>query len=176
MDKNIKDVKIKVETNAFVSVIGNAEEVITFNKMGDKIVNFQLKVNDLQGIAKVKVGVENTLGHSAYHEIELDVRNPNPYETRISEGVIESNNSWSGSYELHGTPGSNSVKVEVSSLPSLNIENQLRYLIRYPHGCVEQTTSAAFPQLFLSEIIDLNDFQKQSISNHINEAIQRLSG
>ena len=176
MDKNIKDVKIKVETNEFVSVIGNAEEVITFNKMGDKIVNFQLKVNDLQGIAKVKVRVENTLGHSAYHEIELDVRNPNPYETRISDGVIESNNSWNGSYELHGTPGSNSVKVEVTNLPSLNIENQLRYLIRYPHGCVEQTTSAAFPQLFLSEIIDLNDFQKQSISNHINEAIQRLSG
>lgn len=175
MDKNISNVKVKVETNDLMSINGEKEEAIVFNKAGDKIVNFQISVGDRQGIGKVRVTAESPLGHSAYHEIEIDVRNPNPFETRTSETVIAGNTTWDGRYDLHGTPGTNTVKVEVSSIPSLNIENQLHYLIHYPHGCVEQTTSAAFPQLYLSDVIELSDYQKNAASNYINEAIKKLT-
>jgi hypothetical protein len=174
MDKNIKEVKIRVETNDLISVIGSNEDIITFSKVGDKMVNFQIKVNNIQGVGKVKVKVENSQGHMAYHDIELDVRNPNPFETREVDATLEGEKTWNGQYELHGTPGTNTVKVEVSSLPSLNLENQLRYLLQYPHGCVEQTTSGAFPQLFLSSIIDLTDNQKQTANVNIQSAIKRL--
>ena len=39
--------------------------------------------------------------------------------------------------------------IEVSPLPSFNLSRHLNYLIQYPHGCVEQTTSTAFPQLYV---------------------------
>jgi uncharacterized protein YfaS (alpha-2-macroglobulin family) len=40
-------------------------------------------------------------------------------------------------------------------LPDLNLLGSLDYLIRYPHGCLEQTTSRVFPLLYLKDIGEL---------------------
>jgi len=50
----------------------------------------------------------------------------------------------------------------------------LEYLIQYPHGCVEQTTSSVFPQLFLADIFDITFDKKQEIQKNIEAAIIRL--
>jgi len=50
----------------------------------------------------------------------------------------------------------------------------MEYLIRYPHGCIEQTTSGAFPQLFLDDVFDITFDKKQQIEKHVKAAIQRL--
>ena len=34
--------------------------------------------------------------------------------------------------------------IEISSIPSMNLQKRLDYLIDYPHGCIEQTTSSVF--------------------------------
>jgi uncharacterized protein YfaS (alpha-2-macroglobulin family) len=46
--------------------------------------------------------------------------------------------------------------------------------MQYPHGCVEQTTSAVFPQLFLDRIMELNGEQKRQIQNNVSAGINRL--
>jgi uncharacterized protein YfaS (alpha-2-macroglobulin family) len=67
-----------------------------------------------------------------------------------------------------------SVNLEVSSVPPINLSKQLDYLITYPHGCVEQVTSAAFPQLYVDIIAPLTDKQKQETERNIKAAITRL--
>ena len=47
--------------------------------------------------------------------------------------------------------------------PDFDLEKNLLYLIHYPYGCIEQTTSSAFPQLFLSSLADLSSDQKSRI-------------
>ena len=37
----------------------------------------------------------------------------------------------------------------VLALPPFNLQKRLQFLIQYPHGCLEQTLSTAFPQLYL---------------------------
>jgi uncharacterized protein YfaS (alpha-2-macroglobulin family) len=49
-------------------------------------------------------------------------------------------------------------------------------LIDYPHGCVEQTTSAAFPQLYLGQLLDLSPRQKAASERNIKATIARLNG
>ncbi|MBN1819855.1 MAG: hypothetical protein JW833_04030, partial [Prolixibacteraceae bacterium] len=44
----------------------------------------------------------------------------------------------------------------------------------YPHGCIEQTTSAVFPQLFLDKLNDMDAAQKQDVQDNIKYALQRL--
>ncbi|MEM9391434.1 MAG: hypothetical protein AAGA02_13225, partial [Bacteroidota bacterium] len=63
---------------------------------------------------------------------------------------------------------------EVSSLPPLNLEDRIDYLIRYPHGCIEQTTSAAFPQLHLDKVLDLSQDRKIEIEDNIRKAIEKI--
>ena len=57
----------------------------------------------------------------------------------------------------------------------MDFTKRLAYLIRYPHGCVEQTTSSVFPQLFLADIFDLNSKKKKEIQSNIENGINRLS-
>jgi uncharacterized protein YfaS (alpha-2-macroglobulin family) len=73
-----------------------------------------------------------------------------------------------------GITGTNSAVLEVSTIPPINLGYRLRYLIEYPHGCIEQTTSAAFPQLYLDVVKNLSDAEKTRTKYNITKAIERL--
>ncbi|MEM1124113.1 MAG: hypothetical protein AAGJ18_26990, partial [Bacteroidota bacterium] len=51
---------------------------------------------------------------------------------------------------------------------------RLNYLIRYPHGCIEQTTSSGFPQLFVAKLMKIEAEDKQRINRNITATIERL--
>ena len=48
-------------------------------------------------------------------------------------------------------------------------------MIRYPHGCVEQTTSSVFPQVHLGKLQRLNGIQRKEIEKNIKAGIIRLT-
>jgi uncharacterized protein YfaS (alpha-2-macroglobulin family) len=56
----------------------------------------------------------------------------------------------------------------------LNLNHRLYWLIHYPYGCIEQTVSAAFPQLYLKEFLKQTTGDEDIIDQHINAAIDRL--
>jgi hypothetical protein len=68
------------------------------------------------------------------------------------------------------------VLLELTPLPPLNLERHLRYLIRYPHGCVEQVTSAVFPQLYLPSLVRLEPGAREAIERNVEQGIERLRG
>jgi uncharacterized protein YfaS (alpha-2-macroglobulin family) len=112
----------------------------------------------------------------ATYDVELEVRNPNPFVTQVMEGSVPSGNVWNSSYALIGTPGANSASLEVSTIPPLNLEKRLNYLIHYPYGCVEQTTSSVFPQLALGDLLELSESRLKEIDMNIKAGIFRLKG
>jgi alpha-2-macroglobulin len=174
MEKHVKDVSIEVKANDMFTMLGNAKQNIKFSSIGDEVVNFSMKVKNKIGIGKVEIIARSGKEISRY-EIEIDVRSPNPSITEVVEHVIQPGETWTSDYILDGVVGTNHAKLEVSSIPPINLEKRLNYLIRYPHGCIEQTTSAAFPQLYLSGLMDLDSKQKSEIQNNISAAIDKLS-
>jgi len=44
----------------------------------------------------------------------------------------------------------------------------------YPHGCIEQTVSAVFPQIYLDKFAELSTEQKNKIQSNVTAAIDRL--
>ncbi|HNH22538.1 MAG TPA: hypothetical protein PLY26_10355, partial [Ferruginibacter sp.] len=73
-----------------------------------------------------------------------------------------------------GVAFTSTAMVEISSIPAMNLQKRLSYLIEYPHGCIEQTTSAVFPQLVLNQLMDLDDYKKAQIEKNIRAGINRL--
>ncbi len=61
-------------------------------------------------------------------------------------------------------------------MPGITFGHRLEYLIRYPYGCMEQTMSAVFPQLYLRNIFAAADIERESsrIDANIDAGIQRL--
>ena len=174
MDKKVKNVDVQIaETTGLVSVSGGATKQLNFAQPGEDMVFFDLKVGEKTGIAKFKISAAGA-GEKATQDIEIDVRNPNPYVTNVYDGLMQGGESWSQAFKPIGTPGTNTAMLEVSSIPPLKLGERLRYLIQYPHGCIEQITSGAFPQLFVDKLMKLNDQQKAETKANVEAAIAKL--
>ncbi|TND07503.1 MAG: alpha-2-macroglobulin [Bacteroidetes bacterium] len=173
MEKKVKNVSVSIKTNGLFDVVDEKTKAISFKQVGDEVVSFKLKVKSAIGVGKVEI-VATGAGETAKYSIELDVRNPNPPVTKIIEAVIDPGKSWSSAYIPVGIAGTNKGTVEISSIPPLNLGDRLNYLVQYPHGCVEQTTSSVFPQLYLTDLLNLDDKMSKRITENIKAGVNRL--
>ncbi|MCF6365624.1 MAG: MG2 domain-containing protein [Bacteroidales bacterium] len=174
MKSNIKNVTVKVKTNGLFTVNGESSKTLRFDKPGEENVNFELTVNNTIGLGTVEL-IASSGDKTSTYSIEIDVRNPNHLTTNVIEKVLTAGETWQTNYTPTGIAGTNNGVIEVSSIPPINLKSRLDYLIQYPHGCVEQTTSSVFPQLYVSNLIELNSKQKTEIEKNIKAGIKRLN-
>ncbi len=177
-DSKIKKVEISVEANEIFTLIDNKAE-LNFTKPGDAIASLRLKVNDRIGKGRVKItaraSVEGGAEEVATQEIYIDSRPANPPTVVWQTKLLAPGEEWQVPLEAQGMAGTNTATIEASTLPPLNLEKRLSYLITYPHGCVEQTTSSVFPQLHLAQLVALDSKQKADIDKNIAAAIDKLT-
>ena len=173
MDRKLKTVKVKIEPNELLIPEGASEKEITFNEIGDKVVTFKMRVKEAIGVAKLKVSVEGS-GESASEAIELDVRQPNLAQTEVIEKILEPRGNWQHTPAPIGVAGTNSAYLEISSIPPVDMGRRLQYLIGYPHGCLEQTLSKAFPQLFVHQVMELPPQAEQMARSNVEAALRKL--
>ena len=172
-DAAIKDVKVEVETNEIFTVIDNNTN-LKFDSPGDAIASLRLKVNDRIGKGRVLVTARSG-DETATQEIFIESRAANPPSVIWESKLLAPGETWQSPLTPHGMAGTNQTTLEVSTLPPLNLEKRLDYLIGYPHGCLEQTVSAAFPQLRLSRLVNLNEAQTADIEKNVRAAINKLA-
>jgi alpha-2-macroglobulin len=173
MDKKVKNVAVQIQTNKLLKVNGSATQNITFTREGDEVVEFDIDVAEAIGIGKVKV-IAKSGNEIATYDFELNIKPANPEISEVISATVEPNQKWNTDYQPIGMKGTNKGVVEVSKIPSINLQKRLKYLIQYPHGCIEQTTSSVFPQLFLENLIELDNNRKAEIESNIREGINRL--
>ncbi len=66
----------------------------------------------------------------------------------------------------------------LSPYPVANFSRELKHLIGYPHGCLEQTVSKAFPQIYLRDIAAVLDpliMSSGSPTYFVNEGIAKVA-
>lgn len=171
MEKSIKNVKVDVKVSGPVTVDNNSQSVAMNST--DLTVDFDLNVKSETGIAKIEVTASSG-SYSSTDVIEIEVRNPNSPVTKVVNTMIEAGKTWTQAVPKDGITGTNSAVLEVSSLPPINLGQRMRYLLQYPYGCIEQTTSSAFPQLYLDLVKELTDGEKAVIQRNIKATIERL--
>ncbi len=146
---------------------------LAFAEPGDQLAFLPLKVGERPGMGKLHF-VAKGGGREAVQDVNIEVRAPNPRTVRVERREIAPGQSWELRLEPYGLAGTQRAALELSTLPALNLESRLEYLIHYPHGCLEQTTSAAFPQLFLPDLAKLQPDELERVRSHVQAAIQRL--
>ena len=171
-DKRITKVKVDVKAEGPLTVL-EASKTIAMPTSGDVTLDFDLDVKAEVGVGKVTVTASSG-SFTGADEIEINVRNPNPPVSQVRDQIVEAGKSWEPEIIPIGMNGTNSGTLEVSSIPPINLGYRLKYLIEYPHGCIEQTTSSVFPQLYLDVVRPLTDREKSSIKNNITKGIERL--
>ncbi|GAB1308235.1 MG2 domain-containing protein [Urechidicola sp. KH5] len=173
MSDHVKNVTVSLKPSQGFKIIDAANKKVSFENPDERMVYFEVEVTDELGIANIEINASGN-GEKAKHEIELNVLNPNPIVSKLVAVSLDGETSQEIPFSTFGVHGTNLAQIELSTLPPMNISKRLNYLIRYPHGCVEQTTSSAFPQLFLNDVVQLNPNQKAEIERNIEKAIKRL--
>jgi alpha-2-macroglobulin len=171
MEKNIKNVKVEVKVSGPVELAQKSQNVTMSGN--DLTVDFDLTVKSMLGVAKIEVTASSGK-YTSTDVIEIQVRNPNPPVTRVQEHLLDAGKTWNGTVVPVGMVGTNSAVLEISSLPPINLGQRMKYLLQYPYGCVEQTTSSVFPQLFVDQVKQLNDGERSAIQTNVRAGIDRL--
>jgi alpha-2-macroglobulin len=173
MEKHVRNVNVQLKATG-LKIVGAASQNLTFTQPDEKMAYFNLEVGALTGIGKVQVIATSGREKSAY-DVEIDMTNPNPVTYAYKDVILEANQAKTISWETFGVAGSNKARLEISSMPTMDLNRRLQYLIEYPHGCIEQTTSSVFPQLYLTDVADIDGKRKAMIQRNISAGINRLA-
>ncbi|MBI1783404.1 MAG: alpha-2-macroglobulin family protein, partial [Sphingobacteriales bacterium] len=118
------------------------------------------------------------LGEKFTDETDITVRPASSLQKVTGYGSINGGSSQNINFAVNDfIPSSVNYQLVISKSPVLKVADQMSYLVQYPYGCTEQTVSAAFPQLYFSDIADLiQKFKgsKASANYNIIEAIRKI--
>lgn len=172
-EKNLKNVKVTLKASGPLQVRGNAVQDVTIPSSGDLTFDFDLAVKSETGIGKIEVTASSGNVKST-DVIEIEVRNPNLPVTKVTESLLEAGKTWNADVIPFGIAGTNTATLEVSNMPPVNLGSRLKYLIHYPYGCIEQTTSSVFPQIYLDQVKVLTEIEKTQVQRNVTAGIERL--
>jgi uncharacterized protein YfaS (alpha-2-macroglobulin family) len=172
MKDNIKNVTINVKVNKLFA-LRDKTATLVFKETGDKMAYFEMDA--LATTGKGVIDVTATSGsEKATYQIAIEVRNPNQPETRATSMVLKPGETQKIAMERFGMRGTESFTLQASGIPKLNLASGLTYLLGYPHGCIEQTVSKAFPQLYLADVVQLTDAQQKFAKASVGQALKKL--
>jgi len=141
-------VNMKVEGPLQISSAKSASVQLAPNGSGK--VNFVLHSGENVGTAKI---VFSTAGmDEVVEEIEIGVRPISPLVTDADGGSIAAGSTARVQFPADFIPATQRSSISISNFPAIRHAKHLKYLVGYPHGCVEQTTSKLFPQLYFQEL------------------------
>lgn len=147
-----------VSANAIVSVSGPVKlagtntQNASISPNSDISMLFKLVAVQAIGNAKVNVTVNN--GSEKYiDETEVTVRPSASLQKNTSNGTIQGGTTQTISLNTKDFIASSvGGSILIGKSPIIQFASSLDYLVSYPYGCMEQTISTAFPQLYFSDM------------------------
>jgi uncharacterized protein YfaS (alpha-2-macroglobulin family) len=160
-----------------LQIVGEKQQSVSLNPNSESRAEFRLVASPTVSVGKITIEV-NGLGERFVEETEISVRPATPLQVLTGSGVITNVSSQKIAITTSDfLPGSSDYQLVVSKSPALELGKQLRYLVQYPYGCTEQTISAAFPQLYYSDLAEQMQLKANagsSANSNVLEAIRKI--
>lgn len=153
--------------------IAEPSQSVTLAAYSSAMVTFAIQTGDLVGKTAFTFVTESATASSS-QTLYLDINAPNAQSTRTSSYLVKAESDLDLNLEPFGIAGSNTASIALSLFKPINLRSRLDYLIKYPHGCIEQTTSSVFPQLYLNQLSHLDKTEASQVQQNIIAAINRL--
>lgn len=173
MKDGIGNVTVDIKTEGPLTVIGKKTQNLNFTKANDKDCFFEVKAKPEAGQSKVVITAQSEK-YKASYEVDLMVRPTSPRIYGFDEGIVEPGKNANISVPKNGIDGTNNATLTISNFPTINFSHRLRWLIQYPYGCIEQTTSSVLPQLYLKKFMEYPEAFASDIDTRINYGLEKL--
>ena len=167
-----KNLEVKF-ANQNLNVIGNLPTSVNIDKNGEGMIVVKARIPEATGDAVLIVAVTGA-GYTAESSTTMPIRMPYAERRNTITMEVEGGQTLEIPFTLDGMAGTQEGRITVSSLLPVDLFSRLDYLTSYPHGCLEQVTSKAFPQLYLNYFIQLDENGKDNTKYNIESAINNL--
>ncbi len=125
---------------------------------------------ELEGQGVIRLSVTNDKDIHVDRTWRLGVRSPYPWATEELRATIQPGQSWKPDTDINNLRESTvQALLTVSNRPAINFRSHLDYLLRYPYGCLEQTTSSTYPWVLLDDNLVQQLDLKTSFEQRFNE-------
>ena len=123
---------------------------------------FTVKAPTTIGTGSIAV-VVNGFKEKFSEKIDLTIRPSTSLLKSSMSGIVLAGKTESVNLNNDYMAGTAQASLLVSRSPMVQFAKQLDYLLGYPHGCVEQTVSKAFPQLYFADFTKIIAKNSRSI-------------
>lgn len=167
-----KSLNVKVE-NHNLTPIGTLPTTVEMDANGEGMIAMRVRVDNAIGNAVAKLTV-TAPDYEAQSTTEMPIRMPYAEKRHLFTEEIAPNQTVEIPFALDGLQGSQTGNVMLASKLPIDLFGRLEYLKSYPHGCLEQVTSKAMPQLFLPCFVKMDETETDEMRKNIQNVINDL--
>ncbi|PLX30927.1 MAG: hypothetical protein C0600_07085 [Ignavibacteria bacterium] len=168
-------VSVALSTEGALKVMSSSKGSVTVPANGTAQLVFRLRAGRVPGKASLRLAATG-LG-SAAESFDLSIRPQVPFSVETKSGTLKKGSHITLPKPDRYVRGTRSLQLTISAFPAIRFADKLKRLVGYPHGCIEQTVSRAFPQLYLEEVLKLampETYRRHSPTYFVNEAIRKV--
>jgi uncharacterized protein YfaS (alpha-2-macroglobulin family) len=162
-------------------LIKGGEQQLTLKDQEKRILRFPIEAGRAIGLTEVQVLVDSPRV-KIRRSFPLQVQAPTPRQSVVKRLVVAAGETVElRDNELGGfLRESVSATLAVSDRAPIDVRSAVQGLLAYPYGCAEQTTSSAYPHVFIDEAaarqFALKPFSRAQRAEMLDKAIARLAG
>lgn len=168
-------VTVNLKTEGPLKIMSSQVQSVNIASNATGKVEFIISADQNSGNGKIIIETSGIA--SVKEETNISVRPISPYYTETNSGNIKNDSEvkLNGIYNYY----SNTVNstIAISKFPALKFAKHLKYLVGYAYGCVEQTVSKLFPQLYYEDLAKLaapEYYKKNNPVYFVKEGIKKL--
>ena len=139
-------------------------------------VFFDIRAQDALGEVNFNLFAEGNT-ETTQMDVKLPLRSVAPPVTKTGHGVVRAGEPVDFILPANLIANSSDFSLTLSPFPNIAFSDSLRYLVGYPHGCLEQTTSKVFPLLYFSDLarsVEPMLAAEDSVDYYITSGITKL--
>lgn len=166
----------KLSVSGPLEIVGSSSQSEDVPANSERSVTFKVFAKAQIGEAKVKT-VVSALNEKFTEDNDITVRPGTSLLKENGSGTVAAGSKGKIDLGNDFIPSSADARLIISKSPMVQFTEDLEYLVGYPHGCVEQTTSKAFPQLYFHDIMKSMGLKQMVRSNpryNVQQAILKL--
>lgn len=174
------EAEIAASVTGPLKLSGDVKNKLTLGKAGSKNLTIKASALNEGGIAEVAISVKipGREDMNFTKTVQIAVRPPYPRTSAVISELVEAGKSKSLKIPGQWLPGTTSASFSVDRSPVMAILPALNYLREYPYGCLEQTTSRAWPWLTMTSILKVlepENREEASITKTLASTVTRIS-
>jgi len=173
MAPTVKNAQFTLSTVGPLEIIGERTISVDFSQKDEADITYKIRVKEAIGQAKIIIeGVSGNIAVRSETDIQVVPTSPRLYD-KLTEKAGKGQTIRMMVPKV-GLDGTNYATLDLNLFPDMDFDHRLRWLIAYPYGCLEQTTSSVFPQLYLKRMGYFRADEIEEIDRNINAGISML--